>query len=193
MAGGFSRRMGHDKALLRYHDLPQAAWTARLLAPFCVDVAYSCRPEQDLGDGLGAEAPVGQPRRIHDLVPDLGPMAGLVAAHADLPGAAWLAVACDLPLLTADTLQRLVAGRDQSRIVTAYRSAHDDLPEPLCAIYEPAAFAVVEAALSDGLRCPRRLLIREEARVRLLELASPHALDNANTPQDVAAILESPL
>jgi len=190
LAGGLSRRMGRDKALLQFHELPQAVWTARLLAAFCVDVACSCRPDQDIGAGP-RRVPPGGPRRIHDLLPDQGPMAGLAAAHADRPQAAWLVVACDLPRLTADTLRRLVAARAQDCIATAYRSAHDGLPEPLCTVYEPAAFPIVAAAMAAGLRCPRRLLIGEAARVRLLDLADPGALDNANTPEDLAAIVGS--
>jgi molybdenum cofactor guanylyltransferase len=180
--------MGRDKALLQVHDLPQVVWTARLLAPFCVDVACSCRPDQDIGAGP-RRVPPGGPRRIHDVVSGQGPMAGLAAAHADRPRAAWLVVACDLPRLTVDTLRRLVAARDPACIATAYRSAHDVLPEPRCAVYEPGAFPIAAAAMAEGLRCPRRLLIREEARVRLLDLADPGSLDNANTPEDLASIV----
>ena len=46
-------------------------------------------------------------------------------------------LACDLPLLDAATLEHLLRARDPRRAATAYRSSHDGLPEPLCAIYEP--------------------------------------------------------
>ena len=48
-------------------------------------------------------------------------------------------LACDLPFLADETLRHLIEHRDPSRLATAYRSSHDGLPEPLCAIWEPAA------------------------------------------------------
>ncbi|HEX7260539.1 MAG TPA: molybdenum cofactor guanylyltransferase [Luteolibacter sp.] len=64
----------------------------------------------------------------------------------------------------------------------AYRSEFDGLPEPLCALYSPAALKVLEQAQADDFRCPRKILIRNEC--RLLDPVTPRALDNANTPED---------
>ncbi len=83
------------------------------------------------GDGTRRRHPA-----IYDEHEDIGPIAGIAAAQAAHPAHAWLVVACDLPFLTDTSLAALVASRD-GRPVIAYRSAHDGLPEPLCAIYEP--------------------------------------------------------
>ena len=101
------------------------------------------------------------------------------------PEAAWLVAACDLPFLDAPTLAALVGGRDRLRIATAYRSAHDGLPEPLCAVWEPRARQRLLQAAGLGMACPRRVL--RESRPRLLDLADPRALDNANTPAEYEA------
>lgn len=181
-AGGFSRRMGRDKALISYHDLPQAAWTHRLLSRFCAETFLSCRPGQELGEA-------GNLPQIHDRTPDAGPLEGLLAAHAIQPHAAWLFVACDLPKLTSETLTHLIAHRDPQAVATAFRSAHDGLPEPLCAIYEPAAFPILAEAAANHFRCPRKILIQNEAHVRLIDLPDPAALDNFNHPHEAEAFL----
>ena len=187
LAGGFSRRMGCDKALLNYHGMPQARWTAKLLSAFCGEIYYSCRAGQDLGDGEDLSG-----WRIHDPEEGQGPIEGMLTAHRLLPESAWLVVACDLPKLDEETLNHLVQNRNQEKLVTAYRSFHDSLPEPLCAIYEPAAFEVLAERFQSGCRCPRRVLIDLAGQVNLLELESGHALDNANTPEEASALEVSP-
>jgi molybdopterin-guanine dinucleotide biosynthesis protein A len=183
LAGGFSRRMGRDKALLSYHNLPQARWTAQLLSSVCSEVYYSCRADQDLGPGTDLSAV-----RIHDTEEGQGPIGGMLEAHRKSPESAWLIVACDLPKLDQATLKTLIRKRNAAHIVTAYRSIHDGLPEPLCAIYEPKSFSVLAERFADGCRCPRRVLIDLDRQVQLLNLEDGYALDNANTPDEASAL-----
>lgn len=181
MAGGFSRRMGRDKALLCYHDTPQALWTHRLLQQVCPEVWIGCRPGQDLG-------PANHLPRIHDRGPARGPLEGIAAALAHDPGAAWLVAACDLPRLSLAALHDLLSARDTHAFATAFRSAHDGLPEPLCAIYEPRMLPLLEAALGQPRNCPRKVLIEAGERVLLLAARNDGALDNINTPEEAAAL-----
>ena len=117
--------------------------------------------------------------QIVDRQPGIGPIAGISAALLEHPKAAWLVLACDLPFLTERTLQHLIAHRDPHKIATAYRSAHDGLPEPLCAIWEPAAREPVLAYIASGKQCPRKFLINSDT--ALLDLPEQQALDNVNT------------
>jgi molybdopterin-guanine dinucleotide biosynthesis protein A len=175
LAGGQSRRMGRDKAVLEYRGVPQALWTARLLATRCPRVFFSCRAGQDLGDSR--EFP-----RIHDDIPGAGPLGGMITAATCHPHVAWLVAACDLPCLTPTAIDDLLLGRAGD--ATAYRGAKDGLPEPLFTIYEPAFAPIWRQAMAQGCRCPRKILMDQAARVTLLTLRDPRALDNANTPQD---------
>ena len=72
--------------------------------------------------------------------------------------------------------------RDATALATAYKSAHDGLPEPLCAIWEPAAAEALADYQTGGGHCPRKFLIRHGA--RLLEPQDTRALDNVNTPDE---------
>jgi molybdopterin-guanine dinucleotide biosynthesis protein A len=176
LAGGASTRMRSDKAALQYHGRPQLQWAFELVSKFCAASFVSVRPDQRYDS-----ARAGHPQ-IVDRQPGIGPIAGISAALLEHPKAAWLVLACDLPFLTERTLEHLIAHRDASKLATAYRSAHDGLPEPLCAIWEPAAREPALAYIASGKQCPRKLLINSDA--KLLDLPERQALDNVNTAEE---------
>lgn len=180
LAGGRSRRMGADKASLRFNGETQAERTFALLESVCTHAFVSLRAEQ------ARQVPFASMPCIIDEQVGLGPVGGILSAMKREPGVAWLVLACDLPLLDPRTLAELVSLRDATRIATAYRAAENGLPEPLCAIYEPASRAVIEAAVGEGIRCPRKILMRAET--ALVDLPEPDALANINTPNDLEAV-----
>ena len=179
LAGGASRRMHTDKAALEYQGRPQLERAYELLTRYCEQTFVSVRREQG-SDPLRAQFP-----QIVDTQDDLGPIAGIAAAQARYPDAAWLVLACDLPFVTPAALERLIGSRSTGAPATAFRSTHDGLPEPLCAVYEPAARTAVVESIASGRSCPRKLLIR--LAVPLLDPVWREALDNVNTPEEYAA------
>jgi molybdopterin-guanine dinucleotide biosynthesis protein A len=176
LAGGASTRMQRDKAALLYHDRPQLDWTFDLLSEVCERVFVSVREDQ-VEDEVRGRFP-----KIVDRLRDKGPIAGIAAAQAEAPEAAWLVVACDLPFLSRATLDHLIANRDRARYATAYRSAHDGLPEPLCAIYEPVSRLAIDEYVTAGKHCPRKFLAAND--VCLLDQPDPRSLDNVNTVEE---------
>ena len=176
LAGGASTRMRTDKAALQYHGQPQLRWAFELAMKVCTASFVSVRPDQR-DDATRASFP-----QIVDRQPGIGPIAGISAALLEHPKAAWLVLACDLPFLTERTLQHLIAQRDLHKVATAYRSAHDGLPEPLCAIWEPAAREPLLAYIATGRQCPRKFLINSNT--ALLDLPEQQALDNVNTVEE---------
>jgi molybdenum cofactor guanylyltransferase len=134
------------------------------------------RPDQTL-DPARAQHPM-----IVDSVAGEGPIAGIRSAFAAHPKVAWLVLACDLPYLSDAALDFLLCRRDANAFATAYKSAHDGLPEPLCAIWESSAAGALAEYQTGGGHCPRKFLIRHGA--RLLEPQDAHALDNVNTPEE---------
>jgi molybdopterin-guanine dinucleotide biosynthesis protein A len=132
--------------------------------------------------GQASESTRANKPLIIDSVDGEGPIVGIRSALAAYPHVAWLVLACDLPFLSDVTLRRLLAGRDPNALATGFRSAHDGLPEPLCAIWEPAAGQALSTYRDGGGHCPRKFLIRHA--VKLLDLDDPRALDNINTPDE---------
>ncbi len=179
LAGGQSRRMQRDKATLEYAGEPQLARAARLLQPLVAKTFVSVRAGQE----LDAQRSAFQP--IVDRLPDLGPLGGIHAALHTHPDAAWLVLACDLPFLDAATLQQLIAARVPQKLATAYRSRFDGMPEPLCAIWEPASRSIIDAWIAQDKSCPRGFMKNHD--VALLELSNSRALDNINTAEEYLA------
>jgi molybdopterin-guanine dinucleotide biosynthesis protein A len=183
LAGGRSSRMKRDKAALAYHGTTQLERAWALLEPFAVKRYISVRADQ-AQDSLRAAYP-----QIRDAVSEGGPAAGILAALGTHPEAAWIVLACDLPFLSRETLANLVARRDPARVATAYRSAHDGLPEPLCAIWEPASRQPLAAAVAAGRGCPRKFLIG--AAPALLDPLDPAALDNVNATHEYWSAMDT--
>jgi molybdenum cofactor guanylyltransferase len=181
LAGGRSTRMQRDKAALTYHGRTQLEWAVALLQPYVQRVFVSVRPDQTT-DPVRARFD-----QIVDARDDLGPIAGIMAAQAKYPQVAWLVVACDLPFLDHNTLSTLIAARQPQRVATAYRSSHDVLPEPLCAIYEPTSRERLIAHVESGKNCPRKFLIKSD--VNLIDEPNPHALNNVNTPDEYGSAM----
>jgi len=179
LAGGRSDRMGEDKAALRYGGQEESLRLYELLKEFCGEVFVSCRADQANLPGRR-----GLPQ-IHDTRSDLGPTGGILTALEARPDAAWLVVACDLPKLDRETLAALVAGRDAARVATAFRG-YQEFPEPMCAIYEPAAAARFHQFLAAGHDCPRKMLINSDTRV--LEPPPGDRFANVNTPDEAALV-----
>ena len=181
LAGGRSRRMGRDKAALEYHDgVPHVRRTAQLLDGVCERVFISRRIDQAddaLFSGYAA---------IPDAFDIGGPLNGILSALKAHPDAAFLVAACDLPFLSAEALAALVAARDADKPMTVFDNpARDNMPEPLCAIYEPAYAEQAQTVMNFGLTCPTKIADALDA--RRIALPDPEAarfLDNANRPED---------
>jgi molybdopterin-guanine dinucleotide biosynthesis protein A len=176
LAGGSSTRMQRDKAALTYQGKTQLDRAAELLSRHVRQVFVSVRAAQ-AGEPTRANRPM-----IVDCVPGEGPLIGIRSALLTYPEVAWLVLACDLPFLSDASLDTLIRRRDADGFATAYRSVHDGLPEPLCAIWEPSAAAMLAGYQNGGGLCPRKFLIRSGA--RLIDLEEPRALDNINTPEE---------
>lgn len=182
LAGGRSSRMQRDKAALAYAGRTQLERAVELAERFAERVYVSVRPDQT-DDPLRARF-----AQIVDTGATAGPIAGILAAQARYPDAAWLVLACDLPLLDAQTLEHLLRSRQPERQATAYRSSRDGLPEPLCAIYEPSSREALLDHVAAGHDCPRKFLIRADT--ALLDQPDPAALDNVNTPEEYGTALQ---
>ncbi len=174
LAGGKSLRMGRDKGILEYHGVPQREYLYRLLDRLCKRTFLSVRSDQveEVPDDMETLADQDLYR---------GPFNGLLSAHAEFPEAAWLVMACDLPLIDEPTLQLLIDAREPSRTATALATSKTGLPEPLAAIWEPSGLAgAVEYLKTAESSCPRKYLIRSEAALVIPE--DDKVLANANDP-----------
>ena len=110
-----------------------------------------------------------------------------VKTAEQFPDSAWLITACDLPLLTTETITELLSQRDPSKIATAFRLAQNDYPEPLMTIWEPAA-AKLRQFLTKGNK--RLIDFLKQSEVKIIRPSDPGALFNMNDPEAKAIILD---
>lgn len=184
LAGGQSRRMGRDKALLLRDGQSQLAHMVSVLDAVVERVFVSARSDQ------AGDAERSRFELIVDRYDDMGPIAGILSALQEYPEADWLVVACDLPNIDDSTLRFLVQNISNNQQFTAFRSSHDGLPEPLCAVYKAGSDKLLREFVDDGMVCPRKILIRSET--CLLDQPNPSSLDNVNTPDDLEqSVLEA--
>lgn len=180
LAGGRSTRMGQDKGLIQWHGKPQREYMADILEGLRLETYISCRPDQS------HELP-GY-RLIVDQISDQGPLGAIYSAFQEHPDAAWLVIACDMPLLDRPTIEYLINNRQPALPATAFRAPafDDDSPDPLLAIWEPRMRNIVVQRLHEKKRCARKTLVI--AGVHLLVPPNPEILSNVNTPEELAAV-----
>ncbi len=175
LAGGNSTRMGTDKGQLVYREGKTEIERLYNLCISCgLPTSISLREERDKED---YPAPV-----IIDRFVAMGPAGAICSAFISEPNAAWLVLACDLPLMDKATVRKLMDARDPASTATAVRGPGQEWPEPLVAIYEPRAYQRMLRFMSLGYSCPRKLLINSDT--QLVNLDDMLPLTNANTPEE---------
>jgi molybdopterin-guanine dinucleotide biosynthesis protein A len=175
LAGGKSVRMQRDKGALEYHGVNQRTFIYQQFQQLGIAGYVSCRQEQ--AEEMEKELPL-----LLDSFEGLGPLGALLSAFRNDPDSAWLAIACDLPYLTLDTIKQLLDNRDSSQLATAFQSPFDEFPEPLITIWEPRSYPVLLSFLSQGYSCPRKVLINSD--IKLIQAENAKDLSNINHPDE---------
>lgn len=153
LAGGKSSRYGSPKGLAPLGGRPMAAWAMEALAPHLSKRVV-----------IANDPAVSQALKLpgrKDTVPGMGPLGGLATALAwaqeeGLAGAFLLG--CDLPLVNAELLGRILKHPFDGRNALVPASAGPLGMEPLCAAYALACLAPAEELLSAGRRSMKGLL-----------------------------------
>ena len=176
LAGGESRRMGRDKALLPWAGGDLLAHTLARLRAVVSEVRIVSGPDARHGErGVPVDTDAGT-----------GALAGVLAGLGAARGRAGLVLAVDLPLVPNTLLARLL---DRADGVDAVVPISPRGAEPLCALYGPACLEPIRRRTELGDL--RMTSFWPDVRVRLLEpgeLADLGNLEllflNVNTPPD---------
>lgn len=151
LAGGRSRRLSVDKALLRFGDAPLLKIVVDRVAQVCDRVVVAVdRLERYQELRLSA-------KYVADALPGLGPLSGLQSGLQACGANHVLVVACDLPFLNVNLL-RFMAGMPRS--YQALLPWSEGRWQPLCAIYARSCLKVVDAMVSAGGGSVHQLLER---------------------------------
>ena len=186
LAGGRSRRMGRDKALLPMPGDGRVLWQRQL-----EDVLHPLRPAELF---LSGPARDGLPKDI-TILPDvspeeqLGPLAGIAAALSAMRTPLLIVLAIDLPLMTAEFFRDELLPHCRSRKGTV-PCGEDGFFEPLAAIYPRECHALASAQLRNHADRSLQSFVRaarDEGLVALFPITESNAplFANWNTPEDL--------
>lgn len=178
LAGGQSRRMGRDKALLPVGGRPVIERVIQCVMPLSDDVTIITNtPEKYYHLGCRTES---------DVYPGKGSLGGIYTAIHMARYSYCLVVACDMPFLNPNLLQHLMTLTSGFDVVIPHIK---DFPETMHAIYGKGCLEPIKwRLLADHLKI---ITFFEDVRVRYVERDDVARFDpnfysflNMNTPAD---------
>lgn len=181
LAGGKSSRMGTDKALLLWQDMPLLQRVV-LTAQECCSKACVITP---------------WPERYQDLLPgsvqwcvescqNAGPLVALAQGFQAVETPWVLLLACDMPQLDSTVLRDWISQLpSQDSSVIAYVPYFQSRWEPLCALYSVNCCPSLDAYISSGGRSFQGWLRRVDVVPLWVDDAIAPMLRNCNTPKDL--------
>jgi len=186
LAGGKSRRMGFNKALIEIDGRPVIqllSERARRLS----DEVIVCSDEAASFGFLGL--PV-----VGDAPPGHGPLGGLHSALLFTRRQLVLLVACDLPRANERLWRDLLSfAADHDAVIP---KTSDGLTHPLCALYRRTCLPSIERNISRNNNKVTDIFRGSRLKVRWLEGTEAHFhdsdFDNLNTPEDLSRFTAGP-
>lgn len=178
LAGGMSRRMGRDKALIPYRGTTLLEHALNLLRPCSEELLVVGDPERYGHYGSFA---------IADDSPGLGPLGGIVTALRYTWCDRIMVLACDMPGVTAELItfvQRTIQEGDDACVPQC-----DGRLEPLVAAYRRSSLPTFQEQLSQGRS--RMSDAVERVRSRYVQVCAgeegwpPDLFRNLNLPDDL--------
>lgn len=182
LAGGASRRMGRDKAMLPFGGTT--------LLQYLID-KYSALGPVAVSVNEAGKYPFHGALELPDRFPDCGPMNGIVSAFAATDAEEILLTAVDLPHGDPALALRLSALRGDAELCILQRGKKG--VEPLFAVYGRSCGAAAADCLAEGKNSLFALFDRIRPRYvlpeELPEFALDRILENVNTPEDYQKLL----
>ncbi len=146
LAGGYSSRMGRDKALLPWGACTLLEHAGRRLDALCDRVVISSGEPAHAAFGYDIQA---------DLEPGRGPLMGICSVMSSIPGPYYLVLSVDLPFVSQEALALILSlSRGQSAAIPVHE---DGKTEPTCACYHRKIFPEMIALLGSGENSLRSL------------------------------------
>lgn len=179
LAGGRSRRMGQDKALLPIGGRSVIEWVLDRVVPLSDDVTI-------ITDVPGKYRHLDY-RMIGDIFPGKGSLGGIYTAVHAAQYLHCVVVACDMPLLNTDLLRYLAELAPGFDVVVP---RIEEFPETMHAVYGKRCLEPIKSRLlADQLKI---IGFFEDVRVRYVERNDVSRFDptfrsfiNINTPADL--------
>jgi molybdopterin-guanine dinucleotide biosynthesis protein A len=182
LVGGRSARMGRPKASL---VLP----SGRTLLEQTLEIARTFAGETIVvGETFDQKLPVSVVALADD-IPGEGPLAAAATVLTRATREWVLLLACDVPQLTVDVVERLRETTDEEADVVMAQGVADDRANPLAAYYRASLGPAMRAAVDAGERSLTRFL--NGVSTSVVTVRRPPSLASVNTPAEWEAFLRA--
>lgn len=177
LAGGRSRRMGRDKAMLPLAGERFLERVVRVLLPLGAPMVVAGRERPE-------EWAIEDVRFLPDAGEGDGPLRGIATALRAVGGDV-LVVACDMPMLDAETVAWLIGIADEAMENDGVAVLRGGRLEPLFSLYRHRLLTLIEERIAAGDLSLHGVI--DAARFRRVELPERLAgrLRNVNTEEEL--------
>ncbi len=183
LAGGESKRMGTNKALLKIDGKPFVQHISEILQSVCGDV---CIISDDEDEYRFLNIPV-----YPDVYKNSGPLAGIHSAFKHTRSEFILVASCDIPFITAQIIREIAMhmNGEDAVVPVVHEAVH-----PLCAVYRRSAYPCIESSLREGKYTMIEFLSKIRTRFITLPIEKVDGnyspLYNINTAEDYTSFLK---
>lgn len=187
LAGGASKRMGKNKALLPWHGNNLLDYLINVMTPYCKPIVVSAAFQNEISS-VHNDIVV-----VHDSSAFPGPLFGIQSALKEIPqDLPAFITGCDYPFIRGESIQFLHARLSEHDAVVFQAK---NLPQPLPGLYHSRVRSTVDRIISSGKKSLNALLddlsvhfVCDEER-RLID-ADDRLLINVNTQADYEQALQ---
>jgi molybdenum cofactor guanylyltransferase len=179
LAGGESRRMGTDKAVIVFRDQP--LWQRQ------IELLRGLQPEKTFVSARKEPSWLpGEVELLLDEPPSRGPVSGLTKALERMPTSHLAVLAVDMPFMTSEQMQ---VAWNLATVGCGVLPVIGHRAEPLAAIYPREAASDFSAALAGDdfslQRLSRKLVEEDKLRVLHVAPADEGLYRSVNDPDDL--------
>lgn len=137
LAGGYSSRMGFDKATISYHDKPQYIYLKELLSKYCVKTFLSTKSKNYPDVSHIYDNPNYQ---------NFGPIAGLKTAF-DMEITDWLVLAIDYPYISENEIELIL--NSKNKLAAVIYNEKTMYFEPYIGLYKSTFMPILDLNINN--------------------------------------------
>lgn len=180
LAGGKSSRMGQDKGLMIWKGQTFTEHIIEALDPLVDELFIVSNSDKYKQFGL---------RVYQDVLEDRGPLGGIYTGLSNSDGYRNIIVSCDVPLITTNTLHRLIAHDEEQYDIVQLSDGSREMP--LVAMYKKSC----EGPFLDRLEQDKLKLQAAVSAMKVKTVILPeekaYTLRNINTQEDFENLRDS--
>nr|WP_321454066.1 molybdenum cofactor guanylyltransferase [uncultured Carboxylicivirga sp.] len=172
LAGGKSSRMGQDKGLMLYRDIPLVKYSIDLFEKLCTDIIISTNnPEY---------SKFGYPL-IADEYADAGPIGGLYSSLNASEYDDTIVSPCDMPFLTSALFQEVLSKKGDAKAAVIQSSGGRTFPT--VGYFHKEALDTIQSQIQK--KQFKMLILLEVLNARIIQSDNIEQLANFNAPEDL--------